>query len=65
MLDKITSKAVHKIKEEEEGQGRRSKTLNEVKPVENISKNPGNFLDTNPFQKEIPPSHKLEDLAHE
>ena len=64
MLDEITSKTVHKI-EEEEGQGRRSKTLNEVKPVENISKNPDNFLDTNPFQKEIPPSHKLEDLAHE
>ena len=65
MSDEITSKTVHKIKEEEEGQGRRSKTLNEVKPVENISKNPDNFLDINPFQKKIPPSHRLEDLAHE
>ena len=40
--------------------GKRSKTLNEVKPVENIKKNQQNFLAINPVQKEIFPSHKLQ-----
>ena len=33
--------------------GKRSKMLNEVKPVENISKNPKSFLEIRPVQKEI------------
>ena len=38
MLDKIESKILQKNKE-----GKRSKTLSEVKPVENISKNLQSF----------------------
>ena len=45
------------------GRGKRSKTLSEVKPVENISKNLQNFLEISPVQKEILPSHKLQDHA--
>ena len=40
--------------------GKRSKTLNEVKPVENTKKNQQNFLEINPVQKEVLPSHKLQ-----
>ena len=43
--------------------GKRSKTLSEVKPVENISKNPQSFLEISPVQKEVVPSHKLRDHA--
>ena len=43
--------------------GKRSKTLSEVKPVENISKNPQSFLEISPVQKEVVPSHKLQDHA--
>ena len=39
--------------------GKRSKTLNEVKPVENISKNPQSFLEITPVHKEAPPLHTL------
>ena len=39
--------------------GKRSKSLNEVKPVENISKNLQSFLEISPVQKEDLPSHKL------
>ena len=45
--------------------GKRSKTPSEVKPVENISKNPQSFLDINLVQKEVLPSHKLQDHAYE
>ena len=45
--------------------GKRSKTLSEVKPVENISKNLQNFLEISPMQKEVLPSHKLRDHAYE
>ena len=45
--------------------GEISKTLSEVKPVENISKNLQNFLEISPEQKEVLPSHKLEDHAYE
>ena len=45
--------------------GKRSKTLSEVKPVENISKNPQSFLEISPVQKEVLPSHKLQDHAYE
>ena len=33
--------------------GKRSKTLSEVKPVENVSKNLQNFLEISPVQKEV------------
>ena len=39
--------------------GKRSKTLIEKKPVENISKNLQSFLVISPVQKEVHPSHKL------
>ena len=45
--------------------GKRSKALGEVKPVENISKNPLSFLEISPVQKEVLPSHKLQDYAYE
>ena len=45
--------------------GKRSKTLNEVKPVENISKDPEIFLGVSPKQKEAHPSHKLQDHAYQ
>ena len=44
--------------------GKRTKTLSEVKPVENISKNPQSFLEISPVQKEILPSHKLHMNMH-
>ena len=45
--------------------GKASKTLSEVKPVKNISKNLYNFLEVSPVQKEVIPSHKLQDHAYE
>ena len=45
--------------------GEKSKTLNEVKPVENTSKNLESFLDISPVQKEVLLYHKLPDHAHE
>ena len=45
--------------------GKRSKTLSEVKQVENISKNLQSFLEISPEQKEDLPSHKLRDHAYE
>ena len=44
---------------------KRSKTLSEVKPVENISKNLQSFLEISHVLKEVPPSHKLRDHAYE
>ena len=44
--------------------GKRSKTLSEVKPVENISKNLQSFLEISPMQKEVLLSHKLQDHAY-
>ena len=52
VLGKIASK-------EEIDRGKRRKTLNEVKLVENIDKNPENFPQISSVQKEVPPSHKL------
>ena len=43
---------------------KRSKTLSEVKPVENISKNLKNFLEISPMQREVFPSYKLRDHAY-
>ena len=45
--------------------GKRSKTLSEVKPLKNISKNLQTFLETSPVHKEVLPSHKLQDYAYE
>ena len=45
--------------------GKRSKTLNEVEPVNNISKNLQSFLELNLVKKEVPPSHKLQDHTYE
>ena len=45
--------------------GKRSKTLSEVKPVKNISKNLQSFLEISPVQKEVLLSHKLRDHAYE
>ena len=45
--------------------GQRSKTLSEIKQVENISKNMQSFLEIRPVPKEVLPSHKLEDHAYE
>ena len=49
-------------KEEDGDQLRnRSKTPNEVKPVKNKNKNSQSFLEKSPVQKEVPPSHRLQD----
>ena len=45
--------------------GKRSKTLSEIKPVENIGKNLQSFLEITPVQKEVILSHKLRDHAYE
>ena len=45
--------------------GKRSKILNEVKPVKNVSRNLQNFVEITPVQKEVLPSHKLGDHAYE
>ena len=64
MLDEIESKIVHK-EEEMIDRGKRNKTLSEAKPVENISKNLQSFLERSQVQKEVPPSHKLQDHTYE
>ena len=45
--------------------GKRSKVLNEVKPVGNISENLQSFLEISPVQKEAFSSHKLQDHTFE
>ena len=45
--------------------GKKSKTLSEVKPVENIKKNLQSFLEISLVQKEVLLSHKLGDHAYE
>ena len=65
MLDEIESKTVHKETKKVINREKRSKTLSEVKPVENISKNLQSFLEISPVQKEVLPSHKLRDHAYE
>ena len=44
--------------------GKRSKTMNDVKPVENKNNNPEIFLEISPVQKKISPSHKLQHHAY-
>ena len=42
-----------------------SKTLNELKLVKNINKNSESFLEVSPVQKQVPPSHKLQNHVYE
>ena len=44
---------------------KRSKTLSEVKPVENVSKNLQSFPEISPVQKEVLLSNKLQDPSYE
>ena len=44
---------------------KRSKTLSEVKLIENKCKNPQSFLQLSPVQKEVLLSHELQDHAYE
>ena len=44
---------------------KRSKTLSEVKPVRNISKNLQSFLEISHMQKEVLLSYELQDHAYE
>ena len=44
--------------------GKRSKTLSEVKLIENISKNLQSFPEISPVQEEVILSHKLQDHAY-
>ena len=46
------------------GRGKRSKTLSEVRQVENINKNLQSFLKISPVQKEALPSHEQRDHAY-
>ena len=40
-------------KDEEGDLQRKNKTMNEIKPVETINKNPQSFLEISPVQKEV------------
>ena len=64
MLDETVSNVVHKDKKVID-RGKRSKTLSEVKPVENKSKNLDSFLEISTMQKKVLPSHKPQDHAYE
>ena len=44
---------------------KRSKRLNEVRPFENINKNPHSLLDISSEQKKVSPSHKVQDHVQE
>ena len=63
MLDDIASKTTLK-KKMMNNRGKRSKKLKEVNPVENRNKNPKSFLKTSSFEKEVPPSHILQEHAY-
>ena len=63
MLDEIASKTMHKDKVID--RGKRSKTMNKVKPVENINKNLLICLEISAQQKEALPLHKLQVHAYE
>ena len=45
--------------------GKRSKTVREIKPIKNISKNLQSFVEISPMLKKVLPSHKLQDHAYE
>ena len=58
MLDEIESKLCIKKKKMID-KGKTNKTMSEVKPVENVSKNPQSFLEVSFMRKEVLLSHKL------
>ena len=61
-----TSSMLKKVKKKKViDRGKRSKTLSQVKPVENMRKNLQSFLEVSPVQKEVLLSHKLQDRAYE
>lgn len=63
MLNDIASKTVHK---EEDGESyRKKKTLNQLKSVKYINKNPQSSLGISPLQMVVPPSHYLYEYAYE
>ena len=62
MLHEIAPKNMHKDKEGNQYWGKRIRHR-EVKPVENISKNPQSFLENKSCANEVLPSHKLQDHA--
>ena len=64
MLDEIESKMCIMTKKVID-RGKRSKTLSEVKLMENISKNPQSFLEISLVQEEALLSQKLQDYAYE
>ena len=45
--------------------GKRSKTLSEVKPVKNITKNLQSFLEISLMKNEVLASYKLQDHPHD
>ena len=45
--------------------GKRSKTLSEVKPVKNISKNLQGFQEISLLQNEVLSTNKLQDVGYE
>ena len=45
--------------------GKKSKTMGDVKPVENINNNLQSFLEIGHVQKKVLPSDKLRDHAYE
>ena len=63
MLDEIASKIVHKDKVTDIG--KRSKTMNKVKPIENINKNLLICLEISAKQKEALLLHKLQVHAYQ
>ena len=60
MLDKIYQKLCIKTKKVTD-RGKTSTTMNEVQPAKNISKNMHSFLEISPVQREVLPSHKVQD----
>ena len=42
-----------------------SKTSNDIKPVENINKNPQSFLKKSLMQKDVPPSYIMQNHTYE
>ena len=63
MLDEIASKTVYREKEDYLSIKKRNTKLNKVELVENINKNSQSFLEISPSQKEVLPSHKLQNHA--
>ena len=63
MLDEIAPKTVYREKEDYLSIKKRNTKLNNVELVENINRNSQSFLEISPSQKEVLPSHKLQNHA--